>query len=278
MIRSYTPSNGFDRAWTLNAGSPLAKGLLYASDTRFLGPSLANFATGYSGEFAFDATLPPSWTTTPRGPALEFAAATNDRCLMASPIPTGSSYTLVFWLFPSFPSDNNNRAILDNGYLGTTGIRLFRPASTSRVKIQNDYFYNGVGRTNATDIPFNQLYCLAVTSDEDAEEHKLYINGVDDSGTETGDGHNSYAKNGYNIGLGWRHDTSTSTIYSLIGQCSFTGIWNRVLSDAEVWDFYASTINGGPGGLARSTRRLWAPSVSGEPPAETFNPQIFMIC
>jgi hypothetical protein len=134
-----------------------------------------------------------------------------------------TAYTKIVWFYPtSFDYANN---LISGGSGGQHALWLF---STNRVNAGHNGTWNRV--TSTTQLQLNTWYCAAVSFDS-VNGWKLYMDGILESTSSdttqfTGDGAvHIAAYQGANL---------------FNGQIAFASVYNRVLSDAEIFEIYES--------------------------------------
>jgi hypothetical protein len=141
----------------------------------------------------------------------------NDIITLASPITTGTTFSLSFWLKPNTQSGYGT-ILTDNG--GLSGVWYIGTGN----KID---FYSGTDHLNTTGLTNAQWNHMVITCN--AGVIGIYINGQSDIITFTTFG-------GYSANSIGRH----TTYEALKGNLDEMGFWSRVLTSAEVTTLYNS--------------------------------------
>lgn len=157
----------------------------------------------------------PLWTPTPYGTGLRFGNGGTDYVASASPIASGSAFSVAFWLHSS--SGTTFEGVVDSGNVGvgTLGWSVaFDPSGNMFLAVGASYLnINGAIRGNTTPVRIGATF--------DGAGLHVYKNGVESTGGA-----------GSGTGVGWTNNTSSLYVGKGVNA---TGPSAAVISDVSLW-------------------------------------------
>lgn len=241
------PSNGF-ASWHLNRGGPLPTPV-WGADMRHHGTDTLHDASGYGREA--DVVGGAGWDATPWGPAID--PSTNGGFKTAWSW-AGYPHTIALW---ASTTTGHQRAlsIVDNG----SGAQLFGIQLSTTVGFSY-YFMDGTNKniTWGTPTAGTRYFVVAVSAANN--DHYLYVDGVERGTSSTA----SSPINLDDLTVGYFGDSTPA--YSPSGSRVYGAwYWEMALNASQVWQLYASQLNGGPGVLGAMRRLVPVAGASGGP-------------